>query len=388
VRILFIEPCFIHFGGYHRAINICNALASHKVKVDLLITSDKKFYPWIGKKKVNNYLTIYELPRITLNFYITGRILRGFIATIFGLTKPYDIIHAAMPSQFESNIPAFFLKLIGKKVVMDWDDICEESFVVHPFVTTYAHFCEYFFPKYLKNYCVCSTILANLALERGATNVIKIINGTGTVNYPKHGKAESIKRLSLDPNKKYLYSIGTTFAGQSRTYNFLKTFEYICQLDSSVQLLSNFDPQTVYVNEKLEGKINPEIFKNIINFGTRGYLSSDELSYYLSAADACLFLSGDDHLEKANCPLRISGYINAQKIVIVNDNNSEGSNMLKPFNCAVMDSDLQKLAKKTVKMLHNRQLQNTLIANVKIAKKELSMNHLIPKLINFYKNTK
>ena len=157
MKILFIEPCFINFGGYHRAMNICPALAKHQVKVDLLVTSDKKFFLKIGKKKINKFLTIYELPRLTINFYITGRILRGVIGLFFGLFGQYDIIHAAMPSQFESNIPAFFLKLLGKKVVMDWDDICEESFIVHPLVTTYTKFCEHQGPKFFNNYCVCSS---------------------------------------------------------------------------------------------------------------------------------------------------------------------------------------------------------------------------------------
>lgn len=386
MKVLFIEPCFIHFGGYHRAINICTALSTQKIKVDLLVTSDKKFFPWISKKKINPYFTLYELPRISLNFYVNGRILRGIIALIFGLAKPYDVIHTAMPTQFESNIPAFFLKLFGKNIVMDWDDICEESFIVHPLVTAYVKLCEHNFPKFINNYCVCSSVLYELAKKYGAKNVIKIINGTGTIKYFKHNKIESLKHLNLDPSKKYLYAIGTTFAGQTRTYNFLKTFEHICKLDPSVRLLSNFDPKTVYRNEKLEGKIDPKIFKNIINFGVRGYLNANELSYYLSAADACLFLSGDDHFEKANCPLRVSGYINAEKIVIINDNDSEVSNMLKPFNCAVMDPDLQKLAQKATAMLNDHQFQKKLLIQVLVAKKELDMDKFSSQLVKFYQS--
>lgn len=386
MKVLFIEPCFINFGGYHRAINICYALARHRIKIDLLVTSNKKIYPWIGRKKINNYFTIYELPRLTLNFYITGRIIRGFIALIFGLIKPYDIIHAAMPSQFESNIPAFFLKIFGKKVVMDWDDICEESFIVHPLVTAYTRFCEYFFPKFLKNYCVCSTVLADLAKERGASRVVKIINGISVNHYDQLDKKFCRRQLGLKPQTKYLFAIGTTFSGRSRTYNFLKTFEYIYQIDKSIKLISNFDPQKVYQKEKLAGQVNPVIFRNIINISQGGYLNDKQLSVYFSAVDACIFLSGNDHLEKANCPMRISSYLNAEKIIIINDNGSEGSNIVKPYRCAVADKDLQKLAQKAVKMLHNQTLQNMLTARVKKAKKELSMDRLILKLIDFYKS--
>ena len=126
--------------------------------------------------------------------------------------------------------------------------------------------------------------------------------------------------------------------------------------------------------------------KNIINFGTHGYINADQLSYYLSAADACLFLSGGDHFEKANCPLRVSGYLNAEKIIIINDNQSEVSEMLKPFNCAIIDKDLKRLASKAVEMLHNTRFQKKLIANTKIAKRELSMDRLSSQLIKFYKS--
>jgi len=384
MKVLFVEPCFIHFGGYHRAMNICTALSAHQIKVDLLVTSDKKFFPWISKKKINQYLTLYELPRISLNFYINGRILRGIIALIFGLIKPYNIIHTAMPSQFESNIPALFLKLFGKKIVMDWDDLCEEAFIVHPLVTAYIHFCEHFFPKYLKNYCVCSTVLADLAEKRGATNVIKIINGISVNHYDQLDKTSCRQQLGLESNTKYLFAIGTTFAGHSRTYNFLKTFEYIYQIDKSIKLISNFNPKKIYENEHLNGEIDPVIFKNIIDISPQGYQNDQQLSVYFSAVDACIFLSGDGRSEKAGCPMRVSAYLNAEKIVIVNDNGSEGSNIVKPYHCAIIDKDLKKLAQKTVKMLYNPKQQALLTKKVILAKKKLSMNYLIKNLIQYY----
>src|SRR5258708_985670 len=127
MKVLFIEPCHVNFGGYFRAYNICFHLSKNNVHVDLLCASEKKFQFGIRKTKINQHFTRYELPRFYFHFFLNGRILRGIIALFFGLSKNYDIIHAAVPIQLESNIPAFFLKLFGKKVVMDWDDHWESS---------------------------------------------------------------------------------------------------------------------------------------------------------------------------------------------------------------------------------------------------------------------
>ena len=120
MKVLFIEPCHVNFGGYYRARNICTYLSQNKVHVDLLIASGKNYSFKITKKQINPYFTQYELPRYYFHFFINGRILRGFIALAFGLFRTYDIIHACVPVQLESNIPAFFLKLFGKKVIMGW----------------------------------------------------------------------------------------------------------------------------------------------------------------------------------------------------------------------------------------------------------------------------
>lgn len=377
MKILFIEPCHVNFGGYFRALNISKGLSKNGVKVDLLVTTNQKFSLKIKKEIINKNLTLYKLPRIYLHFYINGRILRGLIATLFGIINHYDIIHAAMPMQFESNIPALVLKILGKKVVIDWDEIFEDTFPAKFPLKQYIHFCEHKLAPFFKNYCVTSDVLYQYSIQRGATNVIKIINGFDPQEYNPKDKLIYRDRLGLDKNTKYLFAYGNTF-GANRPYKFFKTFEYIINLDPSIKLLCNFNPKDFYQRDHLKGKIDPKIFSHIINLG---YITNKE---YLYTSDAALFLSGDGVCEKANYPIRIGSYIGSNLIIAVNDDNTEVSNSLKDQDCAIIDSDLKKLAQKTVDYLNNPSLQKKYLSKLKIAKKQFSVDNISLKLINYY----
>lgn len=379
MKVLFIEPCFINFGGYYRALNICKGLARNGIKVDLLVTSNHNFFSKISKKNIEPNLTLYQMPRFTLNFYINGRIFRGIISTFFGLFGKYDIIHAAMPMQFESNIPAIILKLLGKKIVMDWDEIFEDTFPAKFPIKQYIYFCEHILPKFFPNYCVTSDVLKKIVKNRGAKNVIKIINGVDLSEFNPKTKISYRKKLKLDPKTKYLFAYGNTFAA-NRPYRFFKTFEYIVTLDPSIKLLCNFNPTEVYQRDHLEGKINPKIFSNIINLG---YISNKE---YLYTANAALFLSGDGIREQANYPIRISSYIGSNLIIAINDGNSEASNSLKQANCAILDKNLKTLAKKTIDFLNSPKIQKDYEQRLKKAKKTFSVEYLTKNLAKYYQD--
>jgi len=379
MKVLFIEPCHVGFGGYFRALNISKGLARNNVKVDLLVTTNKKFSLSIKKKRIEKNLTLYELPRIYLHFYINGRILRGLIATIFGVSKDYDIIHAAMPMQFESNIPAIFLKILGKKIVIDWDEIFEETFNPNFFVNRYIHFCEHQLPKFFKNYCVTSDVLCKYAKNRGAANVIKVINGIDLKEFNPKSKKSYRKKLGLDLHTKYLFAYGNTF-GANRPYKFFKTFEYIVKIDPSIKLLCNFDPYSIYDRDNLKGKIDPSIFQNIINLG---YITNKE---YLYTADIALFLSGDGICEKANYPIRISSYLGSNLVISLNDDNTEVSNSLKNEGCVILDKNKRKLAQKTVDFLNQPYLRKKYQSKIKSAKKHFSVEKLTKDLITFYRS--
>lgn len=379
MKILFIEPCFINFGGYYRALNICKGLARNGLKVDLLVTSNQKFFLKIKKTIPEPNLTIYEMPRFTVNFYINGRIFRGIISLFIALFGKYDIIHAAMPMQFESNIPAILLKPFGKKIVMDWDEIFEDTFPPIFPIKQYIQFCEHFLPRFFPNYCVTSDVLKKIVKKRGAQNVVKIINGVDFSEFNPKNKITYRQKLGLETKTKYLFAYGNTFAA-NRPYRFLKTFEYIVKLDPSIKLLCNFNPDEIYQRDHLQGRIDPKIFANIINLG---YISNKE---YLYTADAALFLSGDGIREQANYPIRIGSYIGSNLVIAINDGRSEASDSLKRFNCAIMSPNLKKLASSTVEFLNNPQVQKKYHRRLTQAKKYFSVEYLTLDLIKFYQS--
>ncbi len=383
MKILFIEPCFVNFGGYFRAYNICSNLAKKKVKVDLLCASQNPFQFYIKKTVYNNYFTRYELPRYQYHFFLNGRILRGFIAAIFGLLGGYDVIHAAVPVQLEANIPAFILKLFGKKVVMDWDDYWEGSTIYGNFeiMKKYVAFCEQKAPGFFKNMVVVSDYLKTKAEKRGAVHVLKLINAVNKEQFKVQKRTESRKKLGLSPNGIYLITFGNTYIN-NRALMLFKVFERILQKNPEVKLLFNLDAKKIVQEEKIEKKINMKILKNII---TVGQIPQEDQGYYLAAADAVIFIMPDTDAERACYPIRIGSYINGEAVLILNDINSEASNSLKPYNCAIIDNNILHLADTASDFLNNNALQKKMKANVIRAKELLSWERKIDDLIMFYK---
>jgi glycosyltransferase involved in cell wall biosynthesis len=382
LKVLVIEPCYVNYGGYFRSYNLSLALSKKGIKVDLLVSSRNNFQLLIKKTRFNENFCQYELPRIKLHPFINGRILRGMIALIVGILGRYDIIHACVPTQLEANIPAFFLKLFGKKVIMDWDDYWLGSplFKNDSLIKKYINFCEKRAPKYFKNMVVASDFLKDKAEERGAASIIKIINGVNTSQFAVYGKKESREKLELDKNGKYLLTFGNSYAN-GRALLLFKTFEYIHKLDSSIKLLFNFDPYQIVKEQNLENKVDQACLKNIINVG---YINQEDLGYYLGAADATIFLQGETEDEIACFSIRIGSYLNGESVIIINDVNSEVGNTLKKQNCVIMEKDIRELAKKTVEFLNNPGLQQELKKNVIKAKNNLSWDNLVVELIDFY----
>ena len=382
MKVLFIEPCYFNFGGYFRAINICTALSKRGFEFDLLLPSDKKFFWKIKKTVINKNLTMYELPRFYINFFVQGRILRGIIATLFGIFKKYDIIHAAMPVEFESNIPALVLKLFGKKIVMDWDDRFENGvFSENKILHFYIKLCEKGMPKIVKNYCVANSVLGDLSRKYGANNIICIINGVNVNQVKILNKNESRKKLKLDDKTKYLLTFGNTFS-EERIFLLFKTLNYIFALDKDIKLICTLNPKKVLENEKIKKFFNPKYLDRFIDVN---YIQPNDLGLYLSACDASVFIAGDDPKEKVCFPIRIGTYLCGETIIVMNDVGSEVNKILEKYKCTVVDKNLEKLALKTVKMLYSPAIQSDLKKKVKLAKKELSYDNVVIDLIDYYK---
>ncbi len=383
MKILFIEPCYPDFGGYFRAINICSNLAKKGMKVDLLCSSKENSLK-IVKRVYNPNLTIYELPRININYYIHGRLLRGIIAIFWGLFNKYDLIHTAVPIQLEANLPAFFLKFIGKKVVMDWDDLWYHSKTKAPKpVLHYMRWCEYFFPKYIKNIVVVSKFLEKIALSRGASNTLILINGVDTKQFKLQSKNDALKKYNLDPKLIYLLTVGNTYS-YDRMKTLMETFEKIYNNNpKKIRLLFNFNMYKILsVFPDLDKKYSHKQFmKDIVNIG---YIEPKDMGYPLAACSGVLLSLGVDDTERSCFPIRIGSYIQGEALIIVNDNQSEATNLLKKYNCAIVGSTTRDVASKASSILKNPKLITKYKANIKLAKKELAWEYQIDKLIKYY----
>ncbi len=377
LKILFIEPCPVYFGGYFRALNICQGLSNNGHKIDLLVSTNKKFYFGIEKQKINKNLNLYILPRFYFSVFFQGRLLRAIIAIIFGLKEKYDIYHLAMPSSPESNIPALFFKLLNKKtLVIDWDDIYEEGELkTNPIYLKYIKLFEYNFPSIFKNYCVTSQYLAELAQKRGATNIVKIINGVNQNQFLLPTPTQAYKQTNLDPKLKYILSIGNTFNGPRGTL-LLETFKQLIKKDNTFRLIVNVNPAT----------INFPLDKNILNkIVSTGFIPPSELGKYMVVSIGALFLSSNSPVEKAGFPMRIGSFINGKLPIFAIQNDTEVSRIIDKYKCGVQSDNL---ANDIIKTLQNKVLYQKLLNNTIKARESLSVDKLSIQLADYYYSLK
>jgi glycosyltransferase involved in cell wall biosynthesis len=361
---------------------MCSALSRKNVQVDLLVSSNRNFALSISKKEINQNFRQYELPRINIHPFLNGRMSRGLIALWFGISGKYDIIFARVPTQLESNIPAFFLKLLGKKVVLDWDDYWMGSpiFNGHNLIKKYIKFCETKSPKFFGNMVVISDFLENKAKERGAKKTLKLINGVVVDEFKPRNPAQSFEKLKLNKNKKYLLSIGNTYS-RDRTRLLFEAFGQIFRLDPEIKLICNFDLKQKIKEQNLEGKISEACLVNTVGMG---YLSHEDLEHCLNICSAAIFLQGQTEDEIACYPVRIGSYLDREVTIVMNDVGSEAGNTMTKYGCAIIDKDIRALAKKTVDFLNDGELQKEMKQKALFAKKDLAWDNLIVKLIDFF----
>ncbi len=384
-RILFIEPCYVDFGGYIRAIGLARAMSQRGYHVDLLVSSPRKFDLRIRKTKINENLWQYELPRIQINHFLTGRIMRGIIATFFVLFKKYYIIHSFTIVQMESNIPFLLATMLKKRIVVDWDDYWTDAHIHvpaynNPLVRAYLKFCEYHLQKLSKNATATSDFLMKELEKIGIKNRLKIINGIYEEQFTPMERREARTRLGLPDDKKIILTFGNTFF-RERTIYLFRVFEKINLMDSTIDLYFNNDPKKIIKEQAKGEKFRSEMFSKITNIG---YLDKEKLSLYLGAADCILFTMGDSTLEKACFPTRLGTFINGGVPIMTNNTDTEACRILRKHECAIIGSSLDDLANRVVSFLNNPQKQREIREKMKKAKKDLAWNTLGGVLASFY----
>lgn len=284
-----------------------------------------------------------------------------------------------MPIEFESNIPAFFLKLFGKKVVMDWDDMFEDGlFKSNYLIHSYIKFCENFFPFFIKNLTVTTDNLKTISLNRGATNVLTLINGVNTNQFIPINKERAREKLNLNKKFRYILLIGNSLS-PIRAKPILTFINKLIKINSKIYIITNFNLNNIAKQYHLSHLINSKISKQIIN---PGYIY--DLSTYLSAVDASMFLTPNNLAEKTSFPIRIGTYLCGLSIIIINDTGTQVNRLLKKYNCAITDKNISNLAQKTSDTLFDHKKILFLRKNVKIAKHQLSWPKIIHKLIKYY----
>lgn len=386
MKILITEPCYENYGGYFRAFGIARALSKKGVKVDLLVSTRKKLSLKIEKKIIDKNLTQYDLPRIEVNYFVTGRLLRAFLSLYFVVFKKYDLIHTFALVQFESSIPFLVAKLLGKKVVIDWDDYWSGSDELIPIhkkvgvVMRYLRFCEYVLQRQAEYATATSDFLMNKLEGLGVKNRLKIINGVDREQFVPMSRSRSRRKLGVGEEDKILLTFGHTFFKERTVYLF-RIFEEMFKLNDTVTLYFNYDAKEMIKEQAPEESFSEAMFKNIINVG---YLDREKLSLYLGAADGVLFAMGETKCEQACFPTRIGTFLNGEKVIATNRTDTEACRTLEHYNCALVGDTPKELARKVVDFLNGGDQRRNLEKNVQRAKEDLSWENLTEELLKFY----
>lgn len=384
-KLLFLEPCYVDFGGYIRAIGLARALAKRGYKIDLLVSKRTKFSLTIRKTIIDKNIMQYELPRIEVNSFVSGRLLRAIIGCWFVLWRRYDIIHAFALVQFESNIPFLLATFLRKRVVADWDDYWTDAHILVPIynnppIRAYLKFCEYHLQKLAKHATATSEFLLKEYEKIGVSHRLKVINGVYEQQFIPMSRMEARKELGIPSEQKMLLTFGNTFFRERTAYLF-RAFEMIFHNDPSVILYFNNDPRKIIREQAPDEEFDPAMFENIKNVG---YLSQSQLSQYLGAADAILFTMGDSTLEKACFPTRLGTFILGGVPILTNNTDTEACRILKEHQCAVIGEDIGDLARKAVQLLNDPEMQKDIRENVRRAKDRLTWDAYAYSLSHFY----
>lgn len=382
MKILLVEPCWENFGGYFRAIGIAKNLAKRLIETTLIIPQTKGILS--STLEENSFLKIKKVKNKKQSFI--DRLYRFLFIARDIRKNDYDVVHVFTIVHPEMILVLFFCKIIGQKVILDWDDYWQDCPIYRyggwP-VRAYIKFTEEFISRFVKFMTVTSAFLFAQAEKVGIKNIVKIVNGVDKNQFQVCSYEEAIAKLGYDKNRKYLITFGNTYENE-RTYLVLKTFERVWQRDKSIYLLVNLDLKEIAARQNKLSEFDEQLFNNII---VTGFIPPKDLGIYLAASKCVIFLTDNTPNELACFPIRVGSYLNGEKVIATTETNSEWCNTLKLFNCALIGKDVDDLANKILDFVNNEKLQKDMEGRVKIAKNELSWDNITASLVDFYKKS-
>ena len=384
MKVLLAEPCWENFGGYFRAISMAKSLARKGIEVDLVIPQVKG----IAESEECIIEPNLRLIKATnLNYNLRDRLRRyGFMKKLIKKNN-YDIVHTFTIVQPEMVLLLAYCALTRRKRVLDWDDYWQDSPMYKNsgwLTKIYITIAERWVSRLSRHMTVTSDFLSQKTREIGIKNIVKIINGVDPSQFKVWKRSDAMKQLKLDSQLSYLLTFGNSFFHE-RSYLILKTFGEVLKQNPNVRLISNLDFRELFNDYPKLKKLDKKIYDNVV---VVGFIPPERLGLYIAVSECIIFLSGDEDFEKACFPIRVGSYINGEKAIASNYNDTEWSRTVRRYGCAIIGKNPHELSQKIVAYLQDNKAQQRLEDQVKKAKIELSWASLADKLIEFYKTVK
>lgn len=301
-------------GTYFRCYFIADGLSKCGYQVTMICASGKSFDLLIRRQKINKHFIIVTLPRIKYHQYFTGQaLLRLPLTILYILFARYDLLYAFTVAQPQVGVPAWIAKKIrGKKLIVDWDDLWGGGFAkVHGgIVELVLTWSERNFVKLADEVTFVSQRIGE-EIEKIDLNLkkIKVENGANSEEIMQIDQNLARKRLGMDPQYKYLLSVGNTYTASFGLM--LKAFSLAKKKIMKLRLIlvGSLDIKAEYHS------LFESLKKEVIIFGPRPY---SEISFFLGASDVLLLPMDDDPIEYARFPMRFGDYLCAGRPIASN----------------------------------------------------------------------
>lgn len=376
-KVLMLNHNHVGYGTYWRVFFLGKYLSVLGCKVTMVCASGENFDLKIRKKRISENFTMITLPRVKYSRYFTGQTFRLLLSTLQVLVYKYDIVHCFTVAQPQIGLPAVLAKKIGKKLIVDWDDLWGGGFANYHFlpVRYVLEKCETSIPKFADRVTVVSEYLREKSISFGtpADLVIKIPNGCNVDHFKLLSKAESRAALGL-VQEPLVVSMGHTYM---ESFNFL--------LDAFERVIKEI-PEAKFMiigRVEFEKALRNKLAESIIMAGEQPY---DKIPAFLSVADVLVLPMEDSAIERARFPIRLGDYLASGRPVVSNAV-GEVKSMLENNKCGLTSppNDAEAFAENIVKVINDKELQETLGKRARKAAEENSWAKVAEKLDLVYR---